>query len=419
MGEKISNLEKAFVIICILIFTGPIIPYVNSYSNPVEIPTKSDPLSSVVYGAIFLITLSILIYQRKSLKKWAILSIKEKTVVITFLVLLISIIWSIDVSSSIEKLGAIVIALTFGYYFSTRFNLKEQLKLIGITSGLIIIACFIIEIVHPIAELKIIYEGAWNGIYNHKNILGRVMNLSLLTFIALYSTEKRARFKALIASFSILAFTLLILSKSVGAILTFIVAFVIYISLWKIMNMNKKIKKVMLILGLAFCLVISGLMLVNYESILHFVGKDTTFTGRTGIWTAVDQKIAERPLLGYGFGAFWIPDSDTESYISMIIGWDTLHSHNLVRDLLLDVGFIGTTIILICFLIIYIRCFIYAYKRKDLQSLWPFSLLTTIMFLSVAESIFIRVSKPNMMFTILYVAIAYRLYSEKSNNLQK
>lgn len=42
---------------------------------------------------------------------------------------------------------------------------------------------------------------------------------------------------------------------------------------------------------------------------LQALGRDTTLTGRTMLWTAAQREIAERPLLGTGQAGFWRPDN--------------------------------------------------------------------------------------------------------------
>ena len=40
---------------------------------------------------------------------------------------------------------------------------------------------------------------------------------------------------------------------------------------------------------------------------LTALGRSATLTGRTRIWQMSLDNIAQRPWLGYGFGAFWRP----------------------------------------------------------------------------------------------------------------
>jgi exopolysaccharide production protein ExoQ len=65
----------------------------------------------------------------------------------------------------------------------------------------------------------------------------------------------------------------------------------------------------------------------------------TTLTGRIPIWGAVLGAVAERPLLGYGYGGFWTPRR-VEQFSSMF-DWTFMHSHSAYLETLLNVGVIG------------------------------------------------------------------------------
>ena len=65
----------------------------------------------------------------------------------------------------------------------------------------------------------------------------------------------------------------------------------------------------------------------------------TTLTGRIPIWGAVLGYVAERPLVGYGYGGFWTPRR-VEQFSSMF-DWTFMHSHSAYLETLLNVGIIG------------------------------------------------------------------------------
>ena len=60
-----------------------------------------------------------------------------------------------------------------------------------------------------------------------------------------------------------------------------------------------------------FLSIVSGLIAIgfvlNADFIFDLFGKDQTLTGRTLIWPYVIDDISERPILGWGFHAFWSP----------------------------------------------------------------------------------------------------------------
>jgi O-antigen ligase len=82
---------------------------------------------------------------------------------------------------------------------------------------------------------------------------------------------------------------------------------------------------------------------------------DTSFTGRTAIWKFALDNLGERPMRGFGFGAFWAtPGVRYGSDDSGIEGADAqssdarraLHAHNAYLDLALTIGVPGLALVL-------------------------------------------------------------------------
>jgi O-antigen ligase len=70
----------------------------------------------------------------------------------------------------------------------------------------------------------------------------------------------------------------------------------------------------------------------------------TTLSGRLPLWDALYSSIAERPLLGYGFGAFWSPEHLDQ--ILKLSGWHAVVAHSGFLDELLATGLIGLCLLL-------------------------------------------------------------------------
>ena len=74
-----------------------------------------------------------------------------------------------------------------------------------------------------------------------------------------------------------------------------------------------------------------------------------TLTGRTEIWSAVIDSIAKRPLLGYGYDAFWL-GLEGESYrIILAVSWALAQAQNGFLDVMLEMGVAGLAIVLLIF----------------------------------------------------------------------
>jgi len=141
------------------------------------------------------------------------------------------------------------------------------------------------------------------GIYEHKNILGG--NSGYLLFFGLYAAHSLRLFERT-AGLVTAAIALLLLFESdsktaAGFVLIApVFAFLAYGG-QKWLRISPGVVLLGFI-GLLFAAypLFSGLTGIKAGDIVYAIFKDTTFTGRTYIWEFTLDKIAERPVLGYG-----------------------------------------------------------------------------------------------------------------------
>ena len=94
---------------------------------------------------------------------------------------------------------------------------------------------------------------------------------------------------------------------------------------------------------------------------------DATFSGRTVIWEFVQQEIARRPLLGWGYESFWlVPGSPASEAGGWVAGMP--NGHNGYYDITLDLGHVG-----LGFLLVFIFTTVHGIGRvadRDLRRAW-------------------------------------------------
>src|SRR5262249_55522086 len=121
-----------------------------------------------------------------------------------------------------------------------------------------------------------------------------------------------------------------------------------------------------------FVVALVGMLLVYTLAILHVIpgmsvvlapvsaitDKGTSLTGRTEIWTILEEHIRDHPVLGAGYAAFWVPqpDSTMESYdfIDKMWGFYPGSAHNGYLDVTNDLGLLGLACLL-AYIITYVR----------------------------------------------------------------
>ncbi|WP_316229385.1 O-antigen ligase family protein [Bradyrhizobium sp. SZCCHNR1070] len=187
------------------------------------------------------------------------------------------------------------------------------------------------------------------GIFGAKNSFGLAVALAMLAscWVMLDSKQpKITRFVALGALFG--APSLLIAAGSEGALLGAGVAlFASFIPfLLRQMSANARISTILIAavvvlagLGIAF-LSVDNL----FEVLLLSIGKDTSLTGRTLLWSYATDVIANHPLGGVGLQAFWVEGNRAAEqfwaffYIYTRSGF---HFHDLWLEIGVELGLTG------------------------------------------------------------------------------
>ena len=183
------------------------------------------------------------------------------------------------------------------------------------------------------------YANAIRGLYNQKNGfgIGLLSGMLALSFGALSRGALRWT-DCLIAGAFLLCVVLarsttsLLLSLMICGITPLILALD-----------SRGAPRIVALIGLVLGATAAGLLLAatNVADLLELLGKDASLTGRTEIWEAVDEAIARKPLLGYGYSAFWIDGSREVLRVWDHVAWEVISAHSGYRELMLQFGSVG------------------------------------------------------------------------------
>ncbi len=174
--------------------------------------------------------------------------------------------------------------------------------------------------------------GDWRGPFGHKNVAAPIM--AMLVFVGLY---------------------LLFLISTGGKSTMALCAFALVLSFLVVATKSFLLRACLCFLPLV-CLNLLTVGSVFSERLSGFVKSlpfDATFTGRTDIWEFAMSSLALRPLLGYGFAAFWRTESIENLIQNDQIEWAATasHSHNGYLDSALTMGYPGLALIIVIFVI--------------------------------------------------------------------
>ncbi len=259
------------------------------------------------------------------------------------LLALLSAAWSLDPTVTVRIAITLGFATVFGLYLATRFRSRELVWFLTAVFGISAVLSLAFGLFLPSYGVEHGVNGwAWEGIYTQKNTLGQMM---LFAAVIIRSVPGRSVQSQLLRWSGIsLALVLLILSQSVSAMLCLGAILVMY-PLLKRFRRHRLRSALTLAVGYVLCST-AFVLNTNADTVFGEMGKDRTLTGRTYIWSAVMGQIAERPLLGYGFGAFWLPDSGPGSRVRELIHWSTPDAHSGYLDIAAELGLLGTLIVI-------------------------------------------------------------------------
>jgi O-antigen ligase len=297
---------------------------------------------------------------------------------------------------------ALIGTTLFGVYLATRYSSSEILRILVWTLSIAALLSVVFAVALPSYGISSNSRGAWRGIYPHKNALGSLMGVNAVLLLLLKPRNWRYRW-ALWAGVG-LSVSLVLLSTSKGALVSFLVLLTL-LPLYRSLRWNYTLAIPFLI---TLLLIIGGLgiwLLENLDDIVvNKLGKDLTFTGRTVLWEAVIEMIQQRPLLGYGYSAFWRGWEGPSASLLNVGDWAVPNSHNGILDLWLDLGLVGVIAFMLGLLMNFVRAVRQMRLAKTAEALWPLTLLTFIVLINLVES---AILKQNNIYWILYVVTVF------------
>ena len=246
--------------------------------------------------------------------------------------------------------GALLLAgILFLYYIASRYTLNQVLEIFLILGSLTIASSIVFALALPQYGLDAMggHSSAWKGIFSAKNYLG---NLALFFLTAAVSYRPRtSALWSLRAAQICMCLAAIAFSRAATAYVLTAVYMLYFVVLRMLHRFRKRDYFAVCILILAIFLAITAIVVIWPDFLFGLLGKDLTLTGRTGIWTAVFDSILKRPLLGYGYQAFWL-GLEGESYrVILAVSWVLAQAQNGFLDVALEMGIAGLAIVVLIF----------------------------------------------------------------------
>lgn len=395
--------EKIFTVSALLFFTGAFFRTFYGMFDPDAGASTGTLITNIIWSGIYVASF-MLLRSRCNLsmdflrRLWPL--------VLLLAIALFSTLWSDAPLITFLRFVAVLGSSLFGLYLATRYELEQQLVLLGWTFGLAAVFSVIFALAVPSYGIGAgDFEGLWLGIYQHKNILGINMVMGFMVFMVLshcYSTYRWA-FRMLAG----LSLVILYFADSAASLVECMVILWTFLFLTTLYVQDRS-RRTLRILVRAGVIPVVVLSILYYEQILTVLGRDIGLTGRTALWYVVGDYIMNRPYLGYGYFAFW---RGVDGPLGDI--WSTAAGgHNGFLDVWLDLGLLGLVAFLIGYLIFARRALSLFRSDRSPESVWPLLYVIWTFVANLTDSTFMRPNRsPWLTHVVVFAAVCMRSHS--------
>jgi len=189
--------------------------------------------------------------------------------------------------------------------------------------------------------------GDWRGSFGHKNVASPVM--TILVYLGIYLSAVGSIVMGPVIA--VLAGIFLVFTggktSSVLCLAIYALASLVYVtrSLW--------LKRLICFVPLIAMnlLTVGSVLSPSLGAMTRLLPLDPTFTGRSAIWEFALAAVAEKPVIGHGYAAFWDDVSARQTAQGSEWATSAAHSHNSYLDLAVTIGLPGLALVVLVFVL--------------------------------------------------------------------
>jgi exopolysaccharide production protein ExoQ len=307
---------------------------------------------------------------------------------------LLSVLWSVSSFVSLYKWGMFALATLVGSYLGVRLRSRGVLRVLFWYGAALAILSTLTALLLPQVGRMLFtpYDGAWRGVFWHKNHLGTV--IALLSIISLYRLEeayRQHRSRMLLdGSVYVLEVVLVLLSRSATGMLVLLAGAALSCLAYAWQRTRDRWRRPHYLAALAAAAVVLILLLAFSDQLLTVLGKEGTLSGRLPMWKYVlAAYVSQRPALGYGLGAFWDSPANRAA-VQQAVNWGyaVQIGDNGWLDVLLGLGGIGLGLFVLVQLAMLTGCIRKVGQGRAFVDSLPLVFLLAALLANVAFSLF-------------------------------
>lgn len=258
--------------------------------------------------------------------------------------------WSQNAFKTFGYAVILTAGIAFAFYLLERFPPNDLMKLILMVGIAAALGSLFLVMFYPQYGLQSRERpsGAWEGIFAQKNNCGEIMLYLLLPAFFVRLKSRSTKVLRIIYIATVLLIIAMCQSRGVWVSCGSCLLFVAMLRLLKRMPRKDVAATAFVLSGLA---AIAAMVVYNYFNLLMLaIGKDPTMTGRTLIWSGLMPSLLKRPMLGYGFMAFWQGLRGESAYLGLLMNWPGMsYAENGVIELWLELGAVGVCLYALVF----------------------------------------------------------------------
>jgi O-antigen ligase len=263
-------------------------------------------------------------------------------VILLAMLAMASAVWSQVPLESVRSGFYYLLDTLFAVYLVVTFTTEELMTLTMMLGTAVAMGSLLVVAVFPEYGLvhQVTHTGVWRGIFAEKNDAAK--NLAFL----LTPVCNRRILRPLSMAYGGLILGLIVMTRSATAIVIVAAYIVFMLGLQLYKRMKASHSTFLVLLAGLLVAVVAAVGYIEFGEISALLGRDPTLTGRTDIWTVLLESARKRPMLGYGFSAFWTGMEGESGKLYMQMQWFFTYAHSGLLEIVLQLGLVGLAVVL-------------------------------------------------------------------------
>jgi exopolysaccharide production protein ExoQ len=376
--QMIGSVLAAYTVFVFALSTNAFLTVFVRGNDPADV-TQGAPVMRAAWGAVYLLTFVGAIIRWRQVA-----ATLHANSWLLFLILLafVSALWSIDPGRTLHGAFLLLFTALYAIDLNIRFTMEKQLQFLCGACVLLVSLSIFVELAMPgFVPGPDFRDAAWHGVFKSKNTLGEVGTLGVAACLTLPLRSKLIRALAIVCGIFVQ-----VLAHSVGSMIC--LAAIVGLFAWlPILKWRPKARKIALILTAGTGLFAVCLACLNFAQATALTGHDTSMNRRSELWRLSLAYIDERPVLGYGFAAFWSKTSQPARRIREEVRWeDAPHSHNGYIEIALGLGLVGLVVYGLVIIGAVRRAYFFFMSGQENHKRWPLMYLAIVSLHQLSES---------------------------------